>query len=225
MGGMGSTRWGGHWRKGVVEDCLVLDCCKLMREGVAIREYTTGSLSWSCPGDGEKRGSVGFYIKSLDMGGFVFHLLYTVTRGDETQDVDIPIRLQATHPHYGGVRWWFTCPLILNGVACNRRVQKLYLPPGGNYFGCRHCHRLSYAVRRASGNRVELARLKMKRVRAKLDPDDRKPKGMRWKTYDRLWTELCAAYREEDVALEQRFDALLAGLNRQKARQEQMLKR
>jgi hypothetical protein len=59
-------------------------------------------------------------------------------------DVQMRIPLQATYPAFGGLRWWFTCPLIVNGVACNRRVGKLFLPPGAQYFGCRHCHNLSY---------------------------------------------------------------------------------
>jgi hypothetical protein len=29
-------------------------------------------------------------------------------------------------------------------VGCGRRVGKLYLPPGGKYFGCRHCYNLTY---------------------------------------------------------------------------------
>jgi hypothetical protein len=43
-----------------------------------------------------------------------------------------------------GLRWWFVCPLIGQGRTCARRVGKLYLPPGSRYFGCRHCHELTY---------------------------------------------------------------------------------
>jgi hypothetical protein len=39
---------------------------------------------------------------------------------------------------------WFQCPLMVNGSACNRRVGRLYLPPGARFFGCRACHLLSY---------------------------------------------------------------------------------
>ena len=39
--------------------------------------------------------------------------------------------------------WWFICPLIKDGIACNRRVLKLYIG-GGKYFGCRHCYELTY---------------------------------------------------------------------------------
>ncbi len=47
-------------------------------------------------------------------------------------------------PHFGGVRWWFVCPLVINGRLCRRCVQKLYLPPRGRYYGCRHCYNLTY---------------------------------------------------------------------------------
>ena len=30
------------------------------------------------------------------------------------------------------------------GRSCGRRVGKLYLPPGGRYYGCRYCHELTY---------------------------------------------------------------------------------
>ncbi|MGO8691868.1 MAG: hypothetical protein ACLQLG_19775 [Thermoguttaceae bacterium] len=59
-------------------------------------------------------------------------------------DVRLPIPLQGTFPALGGLRLWFTCPLNASGVPCNRRVGKLYLPPGVRYFGCRHCHNLTY---------------------------------------------------------------------------------
>jgi hypothetical protein len=50
----------------------------------------------------------------------------------------------STRPYFGGRRWWFVCPLIVRGIACNRRAGKLYLPPGAKYFGCRKCHDLTY---------------------------------------------------------------------------------
>src|SRR5262249_11129670 len=56
------------------------------------------------------------------------------------------IALTTTRPHFGGLRWWFVCPLVRNGQECNRRVAKLYLPPGGRYFGCRHCYGLTYTT-------------------------------------------------------------------------------
>ncbi len=48
------------------------------------------------------------------------------------------VRLDATRPHFGGLRRWFACPL------CGRRVGKLYLPPGETYVACRVCFGLTY---------------------------------------------------------------------------------
>src|SRR5262249_30580411 len=62
----------------------------------------------------------------------------------DSEDVRIPVRLQATPTQFGGRRWWFTCPLRAKGVACYRRAGKLYLPPEGKFYGCRKCHGLTY---------------------------------------------------------------------------------
>src|SRR5262249_18413085 len=43
-------------------------------------------------------------------------------------------------------------PLCRNGVGCGRRVRKLYL--SGKYFGCRHCHNLTYRSQQESDSRV-----------------------------------------------------------------------
>jgi hypothetical protein len=55
------------------------------------------------------------------------------------------IHLQSTHPHFGGVRWWFSCPRKVNGKKqCGRRVAMLYRGPGRLRFACRHCLDLTY---------------------------------------------------------------------------------
>ena len=45
----------------------------------------------------------------------------------------------------------------MNG-HCNRRVAKLYLPPGGRYFGCRLCHGLTYKSAQEHDKRVDALR-------------------------------------------------------------------
>ena len=47
---------------------------------------------------------------------------------------------------FGGARPYFVCPGIVNGIACGRRVTKLY--GAATYFLCRHCCRLVYAAQR-----------------------------------------------------------------------------
>ncbi len=54
------------------------------------------------------------------------------------------IEIFSTVCNYGGVRYWFLCPAVKDGVYCGNRVTKLFLPPGGVVFGCRDCYDLTY---------------------------------------------------------------------------------
>jgi len=135
MGGPGSGSWYRWDSKTTVEESLSLgigsfrDC---------LFSGASGRLTWT-RGD-RCAGSVGYCV---DMGpdGPALTLHY---RWRDEEDIRLPTYLQATRPALGGRRWWFTCPLVVAGVPCNRRVGRLYLPPGARYFGCRHCHRLVY---------------------------------------------------------------------------------
>ena len=54
------------------------------------------------------------------------------------------IQITTTPCTYGGVRYWFLCPAVVDGVLCEDRVERLYLPPGAQVFGCRQCYGLTY---------------------------------------------------------------------------------
>jgi hypothetical protein len=83
----------------------------------------------------------------------------TLRLSDRAQDLASdsahPIELIPTGCHLGGRRWWFVCPLRRDGVACGRRVRKLYL--GSRYFGCRHGHALAYSSTQHCDARVYAA--------------------------------------------------------------------
>lgn len=148
MGGFGSGRWGWVARKRCVEECTSIDTAHLrhngwLRPGAILR----GELSWT-RGESEPAGKIGF-ITDLTESRFAFARL-TYSLSEEQFDYTVP--LVRTHPHLGGTRWWFICPLRHNGVACNRRVRKLYRV--GRYFGCRHCHNLTYRSRQEHDPRV-----------------------------------------------------------------------
>ena len=100
--------------------------------------HSAGTLTWSWA-DGNQ-SSIEYTVHWAD-GRLVLTLHYFLVDG---QEVRLPIQLQTTAMQFGGSRYWFTCPLSLDGVDCNRRVGKLYLPPGATYFGCRKCHELTY---------------------------------------------------------------------------------
>jgi hypothetical protein len=163
MGGFGSGRWGWHSKKAVVEDCKTLDLNQLAREGSSVAGRTA-SLRW-LRGE-EETGSIGYAVRPR-AGGLLLVLSYRWSRADgQGQPVELPIPLETTRPRFGGLRWWGRCPLAVNGVACRRRVAKLYLPPEERYFGCRTCHRLTYHSAQTHDKRVDALRKNPERLAA-----------------------------------------------------------
>ena len=130
MGGYGSgPQTYGRWRS-TVEQCTALDVNKLARDGLFRRAPHAGALTWHNTHTGEKVAAVGFRVERGSMGGLVLNLTYTKTpRGGDAVDVAESIHLTSTFPHFGGLRRWLVCPLVVKGRACHRRVGKLYLPP------------------------------------------------------------------------------------------------
>jgi hypothetical protein len=54
------------------------------------------------------------------------------------EHVEREIPLKKSTPNYGGERTWLVCP------QCDKKINRLYLPPDGREFACRECHRLRY---------------------------------------------------------------------------------
>jgi hypothetical protein len=105
-----------------------------------------GGIEWK-HGSGHKT-SVGILVNVSDKcpGKHCLRLFYTITDKSTQKEtkLDYKVDLVRTPCNFGGVRYWFRCPLVTNGIPCKRRVGKLYLPPDGTYFGCRHCYNLTY---------------------------------------------------------------------------------
>ncbi len=145
MGGFGSGRCRRRTKKITVEECLVLDAAKLARHGIfSGLSSTVSTFEWGdLSGKGEK---IGFCYTVTQVGDveLIFRIRYTIERGNRKELVDLPIQLQTTRPNFGGVCWWFTCPLEVDEIPCGLRVRKLFLRPGNSNFGCRHCHDLTY---------------------------------------------------------------------------------
>jgi hypothetical protein len=100
-------------------------------------------MCWRDQDTDEVLSAVGVKVTAHHDGTGLVRLKYTLTQSDgQKETLDYPVRLMSTRPHFGGLRWWFICPLIKNGVSCGRRVAKLY--QRGRYFGCRVCHDLAY---------------------------------------------------------------------------------
>jgi hypothetical protein len=130
-----------------------LDLAELARDGAFVPWYS-GFLRWM-RGE-EEVASIGYTVRPSGTGGLVLCLSYRMTRTGEA--VELPVRLESTALHFGGCRWWGRCPLVVDGAACGRRVGKLYLPPGGRYFGCRRCYHLTYGSAQRHDKRVDRLR-------------------------------------------------------------------
>ncbi len=134
--------------KTAVEQATQLSIFKVKEFGL-LKGYSASTLTWTHKASG-KQDSIGIIVDIEDEP--YVKVNYTVTdrsTGEET-DYDYRINLTTTSCYFGGVRYWFICPLSVNGVYCGRRTGTLYLASGGNYFGCRHCYNLSYESRNES---------------------------------------------------------------------------
>jgi hypothetical protein len=181
VGGFGSGRWPWHTKARTVEECRALDANQWARHGVLrARARLTGSWTWWRDAERkEQTDSIGYEVNTLDPTCPWLRLSYTIPRTGEA--LDYLIGLQTTRPRFGGVRWWFTCPLVVNGVPCGRRVGKLYLPPGGRYFGCRECYKLTYQSAQEHDARVGALLKDPGALEAGLERglSDMSPRGMR----------------------------------------------
>jgi hypothetical protein len=118
------------------------------------------------------------------------------TMPDETLDVIY------TPCRYGGRRAWFQCTRL----GCGKRVALLYDHHKG--FRCRHCCHLDYQSHRERSHDRTLRRARRFRAKAGggnnlLQDFPPRPKGMHWRTYERLfvaeasqWGEIAQAARK-----------------------------
>jgi hypothetical protein len=182
MGGMGSGR---HWSFGgadTTEDLRAIDVRRWKRDGLLSPGQVFG---WNWTVDGRVQASIQVRTKP---GRVV--LVYGSKTGDGArQEHNCPIRLDTTPCHLGGKRHWFYCP----AAGCNKRVAILYL--GRALFACRACHRIVY--RSQNENALDRAARKTEKLQVRLGWDsgifygerEAKPKGMHWRTFERLCKE------------------------------------
>jgi len=136
--------------------------------------------------------------------------------GGEWEEVAETVRIDRGPCGYGGARPYFICPGVANGIACGRRVAKLYGPD--RYFLCRHCYRLAYISQSEGGLDRALRRANTIRQRLGGDPGlaapfPSKPKGMWWRTYERLGRQASDAEMRAIAALSLTVERLRARID------------
>lgn len=176
MGGSGSGRrhQGG---RDTTEDSRPLDIRKLQRAGLLIPGR---SFWWQWTVNSRPVADIRVQV---EIQRVVLIYRYRCGNDDIWHDVEQPVLMDHTPCTYGGTRCWWVCP------SCSRRVAILY--GHGKLYACRHCYRLAYASQREAAD--DRARRQADNIRRRLgwpagiaNPDGDKPKGMHWRTFERL---------------------------------------
>ena len=207
MGGFGSGRPAG---RSTVEGCrsLKLDVNRVVRtlrgKVSALQGDQTVAAGWraSWPlGGGAPEGELKVYL-ALGREYGQAHLSFDIEHlSHRTGQRNQCVELESTPCHFGGVRWWWVCPVS------GRRCAKLYLPNGGSLFASRGpgAYQLSYASQNATA--ITCSHWRIARIHQRLgdeyvslpDTPPRKPKWMRYRTYDRLVAEWKTAMERHDA--------------------------
>jgi hypothetical protein len=108
--------------------------------------WKSGGIKWNSGAGNES--SIGFIVSTGDgENDNYIRFQYTQTENNgEKKEFNYEVKLTTTPCNYGGARYWFICPLVVNGQRCGRCVGVLY--KGGDYFGCRHCYDLTYSSKK-----------------------------------------------------------------------------
>ena len=180
MGGIGSGR---HWHfstKATTDNFRAVDVRRWARDGL-LHPGRAFAWRWTC--EGEVVGAINVRSET----GRVVLDYRTKSGGDDWQNQKYPVYLDATSCHLGGQRQWFRCP----ARGCGRRVALLY---GGAIFACRHCHQLAYPSQRETFSDRAMRRAGAIRDKLGWEPGianghGAKPRGMHWRTFERLCAE------------------------------------
>ena len=181
---MGSSGSGRRWHYG----------CKDTTEGyrsIDVRRWKRGgfltpgrTFSWQWSRNSEVVASINV---RAELGRVILTYRHR-SGGDEWKDESYPVYLTTTPCHMGGERQWFLCP----ARGCGQRVAVIY---GGGIFACRKCYQLAYPSQREDAG--DRAARRAHRIRDRMGWPGGvlegsgwgKPKGMHWRTYERLSDE------------------------------------
>ena len=177
----------------VTDDYLALDVRRLQRDEL-LEPFHGFILKWS------RRCEVIASIQVRTEPNRIFQSYRNRADNGFGKDFRYPIPLNCTACHLGTQRPWFLCP----SPGCGGHVAILY---GGEIY---ECHRLSYPSQREDKN--DRGAQQANRIRARLswepdilNPKGFKPKGMHWRTFERLNASYDALVEQSLTGISQQF--------------------
>lgn len=185
--GKGGSRYGAGrpgWKR-KAEASQAFDIRQIARKGY----LKPGWFSWSWSRNGEPAGSAG--VQVTDNAERVILSYQWTPYGGDPQSVECSLWVDRTPCNYGGSRPWFRCP------TCGRRCAVVYF--GRGRYACRRCNHVAYYSQ--SEDLMGRAWRKQRKIEAKLIDGWHKPKGMHWKTCERLQDKINECERQKDYAL------------------------
>ena len=174
IGGRGSGRRSSYGAKAETSDSMPLDLRKITRKGLLVPD---SGFCWQWLVNDRQVARISIWV-DFNQGMVLSHRMKSTGEVVEQRG-----QTQTSPCHLGGQRHWFTCP------QCSKRVAVLYAP--GRYFACRQCGGLGYATQKEgvgdrASTKADKLRKRMGWGAGILNGDGSKPKGMHWKTYQRL---------------------------------------
>jgi hypothetical protein len=151
---MGRRRWTNRL---TVEECCSFDIAELVRAGALPGDpRALCSTTWT-HSSGSSMQKVTFRVLPGHTRGLVIHVYHSVpaTLYDPARIQQQSIPIATTACNFGGVRYWFRCPLIRDGYPCRIRGRVLYATPHERLFGCRKCHNLTYESVQKHDKRID----------------------------------------------------------------------
>jgi len=126
-------------KKATVEESCDLTVFQLKERGMLNAGHTATVITWVMKNTGkESRITLEVNMTSEPCARF----MYSISDGNgNSTPYDYEVSLVTTPCNFGGVRYWFACPV------CSRRVGGLYLVLGDAHFVCRGCNNLTYHSR------------------------------------------------------------------------------
>ncbi|MFH1353826.1 MAG: hypothetical protein ABIH36_00905 [bacterium] len=139
--------------KAIAEQSNSLNIFWLKKQGYFLKggSMRGGTVTWSY-GMSDSKSSIGIWVV-VGMKDEPNYIKLNYTHTDhwtgEKSEMDYRIGLATTPCNYGGMRYWFICPLTKGGRHCGRRVGVIYSI--GKWFGCRHCGEIAYNSQMSGG--------------------------------------------------------------------------